>query len=364
MLAYVINPGSTSTKLALATIERGENPQLPAQLKLSLEKVELIHPLLRSGPEALAQLSAEILRAAADWPAPDAVVSRSGLMGRAETGAYRVTPALAEWLLTHPHGQSDSNLGAALALRLAETYGAAAYIVDPPSVDELTPEARVTGIAGVMRRSRLHALNARLVARRAAYEQGVRFQEAQVVVAHLGGSVSVSAFDAGRIVDTTGALLDEGPFTPTRAGTLPMYALLDLAYSTPRAELEARLLDESGFVSLTGTADLRELERREQTEPEVRLAADAFAHQVSKAIGAYSAAMSARPQAIALTGGIARWESVTSRIERRVGWIAPVSILPGELELEALAEGVGRVLLNLEDAHDWHAPATPPAPAQ
>ena len=360
MLAFVINPGSTSTKLALAGIERGDNPELPSQLRLTLEKVELIHPSLHSGPDALAQLSAEILLAAADWPAPDAVVSRSGLMGRAETGAYRVTPALAGWLLRHPHGQSDSNLGAALALEVAQARGAAAYIVDSPSADELLPEARITGIAGIERRSRLHALNARLVARRAAHEQGIRFQEARVVVAHLGGSVSISAFDAGRIVDTSGALLDEGPFTPTRAGTLPSHALLDLAYAAPRAELEARLLNDSGFVSLTGTANLRELERREQTEPQVKLAADAFAHQVSKAIGAYSAAMSARPQAIALTGGIARWESVMQRIERRVGWIAPITVLPGELELEALAEGVGRVLLGLEDAHDWQAPA--PAP--
>ena len=361
MLAYVINPGSTSTKLALAEIERGDNPALPSQLRLKLNKTEIEHSALLTGPLELGGLEADLLSAAADWPAPDAVVAHSGLIGSLEAGAYRVRPELAQWLLTHPHGEHTSNVGAALALWLAERRGVPAYIVDPPDVDELLPEARVSGIAGAERFSRLHTLNARLVARRAAHEQGVRFQDARVVVAHLGGSVSVSAFEGGRIIDTTGARLDEGPFTPSRAGTLPVHVLLDLAYTRPRAELERLLLHGSGFVSLTGTADLRELERREKTEGRVKLAADAFAHQVAKNIGAYAAALSARPHAIAVTGGIARWNSVVDRIERRVGWIAPLTVLPGELELEALAEGVGRVLLGLEEAREWSAPPTGPA---
>ena len=360
MLAYVINPGSTSTKLALAEIERGDNPALPSQLRLKLTRAEIEHSALLSGPLELGGLEADLSAAAADWPDPDAVVAHSGLIGSLEAGAYRVTPELAGWLLTHPHGEHTSNVGAALALDLAGQRGVNAYIVDPPDVDELLPEARVSGLAGAERLSRLHTLNARLVARRAAHEQGVRFQDARVVVAHLGGSVSVSAFENGRIIDTTGARLDEGPFTPSRAGTLPIHSLLDLAYSRPRAELERLLLRESGFVSLTGTADLRELERREKTEGRVKLAADAFAHQVAKHIGAYAAALSARPHAIAVTGGIARWSSVVDRIERRVGWIAPLSVLPGELELEALAEGVGRVLLGLEEAREWSAPPTGP----
>ncbi|AWN23605.1 butyrate kinase [Deinococcus irradiatisoli] len=357
MIAYVINPGSASTKLALAELERGENPNLPAQLRLQLTKVEIEHPALSSGHLELGRLIADLTAAAAGWPAPDAVAAHCGLIGQPEPGAYRVTPQLAEWLLLHPHGEHTSNVGAALALALGQERGAAAYIVDPPDVDELRPEARLTGLSGVERLSRLHTLNARLVGRRAAHEQGLRFQDARVVVAHLGGSISVSAFEAGRIIDTTGARLDEGPFTPTRAGTLPTRAVLDLAYSHPRRDVERTLLCEAGFVSLTGTADLRELERREKTDAQVKLAADAFAHQVAKSIGAYSAALSARPHAIAITGGVARWESVVARIERRVGWIAPITVLPGELELEALAEGVGRVLLGQEEAHDWQAPA-------
>lgn len=353
MIAYVINPGSTSTKLALADIERGDNPDLPAQLKVTLERQEVVHQTLSDGSTDYAALVRDLRAATEAWPAPDAVVSRGGLLGNASASSYRVTEDLAEYLLTHPHGESTGNAGAALAYALSLSYQVPAYIIDPPSSDELLPEARVTGVPSVQRRNVSHLLNSRIVARRAAYEQGIRFQDARVVVAHLGGTVSITAFEGGRAIDTTGALLDEGPFTPTRAGTLPTHALLDLAYRLPRAELEAQLTKNSGFVALTGTADLRELERREKTEAKVKQAADAFAHQVSRYIGAYSTALSARPHALALTGGVARWESIVDRIERHVGWIAPLSVFPGELELEALAEGAGRILLGLEQSEDW-----------
>ena len=358
MIVYVVGPGSTSTKLALARVERGDNPALTSQLKLTLlHKTELQHSTFGHGLPDLSDLNAGLYTAAADWPAPDVVVTPGDLRaadGRsADGGAYRVTPELADWLLAQPHGESASSVGAALALALAEARGGLALIAQPPTDDDLLPEARISGVKGSERLSRMHGLNARLVARRAAHEQGMRFLEARVVVAHLGGSVSVSAFEGGRIIDTTGARLDEGPFTPSRAGTLPTHALLDLAYSRPRSELETLLLRGAGFVSLTGTGDLRELEKREKTDPGVKLAAEAFAHQVAKAVGAYSAALSARPHAIALTGGVARWSSVVGRIERRVSWIAPISVLPGELELDALAESAGRVLTGIDAVQEW-----------
>lgn len=356
MIAYVINPGSTSTKLALATIEGSEIAELPGKLRVTLERTEVSHPdATGSLAERLVTVREEIARVTADWPAPDAVVGRGGLIGPVRAGAYEVTPELAAFALSAPHGEHASNLGAALALEIAARYGVRAFIVDPPTVDELLPEARVSGVPGVVRESRFHALNARAVARRAAHEIGKRFQDSRVVVAHLGGGVSVTAFAGGRAIDTTGALLDEGPFSPQRAGTLPTRGLLDLAYSTPRADLERRLTQEAGLRGLTGTADLRDLERRERTEVEVRVAVGAFVHQVSKAVGAYSA-IGGRPDAIAITGGAARWESLVERVERNVGWMAPVIVIPGELELEALAEGAGRVLLGIEDAQLWTGP--------
>lgn len=356
MIAYVINPGSTSTKLALAQVEGSEHADLPGRLRVSLQRHEVSHESVTGDlAERLALVRDLVAEATRDWPRPDAVVGRGGLIGPLRAGTYRVTPELARHALHSPFGVHASNLGAALALELAQGYGVPAFIVDPPTVDELLPEARVSGFPGVERRSQFHALNARAVARRAAHEVGKRFVDARVVVAHLGGGVSVTAFERGRAIDTTGALLDEGPFSPQRAGTLPLRGLLDLAYSgEPRADLERRLTQEGGLAGLVGTADLREIERRERNEPGVAVAVNAFVHQVSKSIGAYSA-IHGRPDALAITGGAARWDDLVRRIEANVGWIAPLIVIPGELELEALAEGAARVVMGLEEAREWTA---------
>ncbi|MBB6097322.1 butyrate kinase [Deinobacterium chartae] len=356
MIAYVINPGSTSTKLALARISPSPNPDLPGNIQVALERREVFHPdLVGDLHEQFARIHAELMQGLEGWPAPDAVAGRGGLIGPASAGTYVVTDELAQFALASPYGQHASNMGAALALEVATRYGVPAFIVDPPTVDELLPEARVSGFPGIERRSRFHALNTRAVGRRAAYEVGKRFSEAVVVVAHLGGGNSVTTFLNGRAVDTTGALLDEGPFSPQRAGTLPTSGLLDLAYRFPRPELERLLTQEGGFRGLLGTADLRELERRERDEATVRAIVEAYIHQVVKAVGAYSV-VAGRPDAIALTGGAARWPSLIDRIESRLAWIAPVVTYPGELELEALAEGVGRVLLGHEQARNWVRP--------
>jgi len=362
MLAYVINPGSSFTRLALADIQPSENPQLPGQLRLTLTRAELelpaslslLAPLTAPWVEALID---DFQRAMHDWPAPDAVVSRGGAIGEVRAGTYLVTPELAAHALVGRSGEHSGNVGAALALGLARRYGVQALIVDPPSLDERVPEARESGMPGLPRSSAFHTLNAGAVARRAAFEVGRKFHDARVVVAHLGAGISVTAFDKGRAVDTSGISQGEGPFSASRAGTLPLPGLLDLAYSLPRPELEARLTQQAGFLGLTGSADLRELERQEETDPRVRLAADTFVQQVCKALGAYSAALPARPDALAISGGIARWHSLIDRIERRVAWIAPLTVIPGELELEALAEGAGRVLLGLEAARVWKEPA-------
>ncbi|GGJ81498.1 butyrate kinase [Deinococcus aquiradiocola] len=362
MLAYVINPGSSSTRLALADIQPSENPDLPGQLRLTLTRAELDLPdtlqtLTPLSGAWVAALVADLHHAARDWPAPDAVVSRGGAIGEVTAGTFVVTPELAAHALTGQSGEHSGNVGAALALGLARQYGVPALIVDPPSLDERLPEARESGLPGVPRSSRFHTLNAGAVARRAAYEVGRSFHDARVVVAHLGAGISVTAFDKGRAIDTSGISQGEGPFSATRAGPLPLPGLLDLAYRLPRPELEAHLTQAGGFVGLTGSGDLRELERREKADPQVRLAADAFVQQVCKALGAYSAALPGRPDALAISGGIARWQSLIDRIERRVAWIAPLTVIPGELELEALAEGAGRVLLGLEEAQEWQDPA-------
>jgi butyrate kinase len=370
MVVYVLNPGSTSTKLGLATVV-----ETPKGVSAFVEKIEVQHPTMkprRNDPGLLAtsldgsapttgigldSAALEAIRevmadSSAKWVKPDAIAARGGLIGPVRAGTYRVTPQLAAYSLQNPHGVHSANYGAKLALEWAERFDVPAFIVDPPTVDELLPEARVSGVPGLKRRSRFHALNARAVARRAALELGKRLEEAVIVVAHLGGGVSVTTFDRGIAADTTGALLDEGPFSPQRAGTVPLEGLLDLAYSLPRDVLEIQLTRESGFQGLLGTSDLKMIESREDEDRIVAHAVKAFIHQIAKSIGAYST-VAGRPDAIAITGGTARWVSLVRRLEAKLGWIAPVVVVPGELELEALAEGVGRVLFGHEDALEF-----------
>ncbi|ABF45678.1 acetate and butyrate kinase [Deinococcus geothermalis DSM 11300] len=351
MIAHVINPGSSSVKLACASILPSENAALPGQLRVALTRTEVPLPG-PPGEQDLATLASAVLDATADWPFPDAVVARGGWLGRVAAGTYRVTPELAHYAAQ----EGRDGLGAVLALRVGEARGVPAFVVDPQSVNELLPEARETGVRGVIREARFHALNARMVARRAAHEVGKRLQDARVVVAHLGATTSVTAFDGGRAIDTTGTGPEGGPLGALQAGPLPTSALLRLTEGRSPAELLRLLGAESGFLALTGSANLKELEAREATDPAVQAAAAAFVHQACKAIGEQCGALSGRPDALALTGGAARWEALVDRIERRLSWIAPVIIVPGELELEALAEGAGRVLLGLEQPRDWTPP--------
>jgi butyrate kinase len=374
MIVYVLNPGSTSTKLGLATVT-ANNKGVTAVV----EKLELQHPTLKArasdhgaaalsldgtasdapvglDSDAMDAIRAFIKQSSTEWAKPDAISCRAGLLGPCAAGTYRVTKQLAQYSLLHKNGIHASNYGARLALEWAEMFGVPAYLVDPPTVDELLPEARVTGVPYLSRRSRFHALNARAVARRAASEIGKRFEDSTIVVAHLGGGSSVTSFQNGRAIDTTGALLDEGPFSSERAGTLPIEGLLDLAYSLPRDILEFQLRRQSGFQGMLGTSDLKVIESRAVQDQPTREAINAYLHQVAKNVGAYAAASPGRPDAIVLTGGAARWTSLMQRLETRLGWIAPVVVIPGELEMEALAEGAGRVLYNLEAALDFQIP--------
>ena len=356
MIAHVLNPGTSGIKLACAEIAPSTDPAFPRQLRVELVREEL--PLETAPDELdLGDLAARILAHTAHWPAPRAVVGRGGMSGRVPGGTYLVTPELAEQSLRcGEQGSGDPSwLGAPLTLRVAAARGVPGYIVDPQSVDELLPEAHMTGVPGVRREARFHALNARAVARRAAYEVGRKFAEARIVVAHLGVTTSVTAIDHGRAIDTTGMAPDGGPMGARQSGPLPTRAVLRLLQTHPEPELLRLLGRESGFFALAGSADLSEIEARQQSDPVAQTATAAFVHQVCKAIGEQTAALPGRPDAVALTGGIARWDAVVDRIERRLAWIAPVIVLPGELELEALAEGAGRVLLGLEGVREWSA---------
>lgn len=243
-------------------------------------------------------------------------------------------------LETARYGEHASNLGALIADRLASELGIPAFIADPVGVDELVDVARVSGHRLFQRRSIFHALNQKAVARRWCREQGKAYEEAILIVAHMGGGVSIGLHEKGRVVDVNNALNGEGPFGPERSGTLPAGDLVKLCFSGKYQEREVlrMITGQGGLVSFMGSNDMRVAERGFLNgDPEASLYYRAFIYQVSKAIGALGAAAAGRAEAIILTGGVAHGEKIVAGIEECCGFIAPVVVYPGEGELEALA---------------------------
>jgi butyrate kinase len=348
-LILAINPGAGSTKLALylgETLER----------ETRLDHAELLtRPAARCWDELPARLAAvkRFLDEAGVAPGLlSAVVGRGGLLPPVPAGTFEVDDAMLADLERAERGDHASNLGAPLARAVAGLHGCPALVVDPVAVDELDPVARVTGLAGVERRSFAHALNIRAVARRHAGTMGRPLGALRLVVAHLGTGISLAALRDGRMVDVVNPQ-DEGPMSGDRAGAVPASALLDLCFApgATRAALKRRLFGDGGFYGHLGTRDVREaLRLAEAGDARAALLVDAMTLQVAKSIGALAAVLEGRVDAVILAGGLAHLAAVVEPIRRRVAFVAPVVVIPGEDELKALAEGALRVLRGEERA--------------
>jgi len=353
-LVLAVNPGAGSTKLglyrgeALLREERLEHPELAAR-KAARVWDEL--------PARLAAARGFLETAGIAPGALRAVAGRGGLLPPLPAGTFRVDDAMLADLEAAARGDHASNLGAPLARALAADHGGEAFVVDPVSVDELEPVARVTGLAGVERRSLSHALNMRAVARRFAREVGKPHAALRLVVVHMGTGVSLSAQRDGRMVDVVNPQ-DEGPFAGDRAGGLPVMAVVERCFA-PGAEergIRRQLFGDGGLFSHLGTRDAREAVRRaEGGDAKAALVLDAMAYQIAKGAAGLAAALEGRVDAILLTGGLAFLAPVVEAVRRRIAWIAPVHVLPGEDELRALAEGALRVLRGEEDARSYAA---------
>ncbi|HET8723736.1 MAG TPA: butyrate kinase [Anaeromyxobacteraceae bacterium] len=352
-LVLVVNPGTGSTKIALF---QGGTPVAEEALRHPPEAIR--SPRMADQlPLRLGAVRDFLARSAAGRRL-DAAVGRGGLLGPVPAGTLRATPEMAEELLRGPRGEHASNLGVPIALAVAREHGCPAFTVDPVSVDELEPEARITGLAGVERRSFAHALNIRAVARRHARAAGRPLAAMRLVVAHLGTGVSLAALRDGRMVDVVNPQ-DEGPFSGDRAGGVPVTAVVDACFApgATRESLRRRLFGDGGLFSLLGTRDAREaVARGEAGDAAAALAVAAMCLQVAKSIGALATALEGRVDAVILTGGMAHDPRIVDPIRRRVEWIAPVAVLPGEDELGALAEGALRVLSGEEAAREYAPP--------
>lgn len=349
----VINPGSTSTKLGLFVRDRKQRVESVAHSKEDLAAF----PRICDQEDFRYRVIMDWLRAlGVDHRSFHAVVGRGGLLHPLPSGTYLVTPVMLRDLREGVQGQHASNLGGILASRIAEEAGCPAYIVDPVVVDELEDEARYTGLPEIRRRSIFHALNHKAVARRAAAQLGKPYEACNLVVAHLGGGISVGAHRAGRVVDVNNALNGEGPFAPERAGTVPAGDLVELCFSGKytKEEVLKKLVGNAGMVAYFGTNNMRDITARIQAGDEVAAAVyRAMAYQVAKEIGKCVVALRAPLDAIVLTGGLAFDTMFVDWIRGAVSFLGPVMVFPGEDEMQALAEGALRVLDGVEEAKTY-----------
>jgi butyrate kinase len=254
------------------------------------------------------------------------------------------------------YAEHASNLGAIIASRLAEDYSVEAYIVDPITIDNFTEVARISGVPEIVRKCRSHALNIKANAREVAVSIGKTSETADFIVAHMGGGISVCALQRGFIIDVNDALLGMGPFSPDRAGALPIGSLVKLCYSGKLSEKEmtTKLSRESGLAAYLGTSDLIEVESMiRDGDKEAEVVFKAMAYQIAKEIGAMSAALRGSVDGIILTGGMAHSEMLLKEIKKYIGHLGVVFERPGELEMKALAEGVFRVVDGRESPKEY-----------
>jgi len=346
-----INPGSTSTKIAVYANDR-------AELKRNLDHAESEMEQFRGRP-ILDQLEfrqscieRELSDAGYGLEQFQAVVGRGGLMRPVASGTYKVNEAMLEDLRSTRYGEHASNLGAFLAQAIGREAGAEAFIADPVSVDEFSERAQISGSALVGRQCLSHALNTKAVAKRFAREQERTYAELRLVVAHLGSGISVSAHEGGKMVDVNVAG-QEGTFAMDRSGGLQIQKVIQLCFSGKYTEKQLwNLLNrEGGVYSYLGTRDLREVERRiEAGDGHAALIFDAMVYQTAKDIGAMATVLNGRVDAVLLTGGMAYSQKLVRQLCEVIEWIAPVTVYPGEDELQALAEGAIRVLCGEEQA--------------
>lgn len=347
-----VNVGSTSTKVAFY-----RNTERLVQESLTYGAAELagFKDLREQLPLREAGLRSFIEKNRIDMGQVDLVISRGGLGRPAPAGAYAIDEAMCEDLMEGRYGKHPSALGPSMAMGLARQYGMPAVVIDPPSTDEFAPLARVSGLPEIERKSAFHALNQKAAARRAAAALKKRYEEVNLVVAHLGGGITIGAHNRGQVIDCTHGL-NEGPFSPERAGALPTQDLLDLAGRVSPKDLSKKLVGQGGLAAYLGTNDAVKVEAAvKQGDAKAEVIYRAMAYQVAKDIGAMASVLSGDVDGVVLTGGLAHSETLTGWVEGRVKFIAPVFIFPGEDEMEAMAEGALRILRGEETPRPYRS---------
>jgi butyrate kinase len=349
---FVINPGSTSTKLALFSNEKCLFETCINHYSPELSKFKTINDQL---PMRMKDISDFLIKNHIDLSGLDAVVGRGGGSYSMESGTYLVTDKLiqdtkeAKGGLYHP-----SNLGVQMAKEIHKKYGGIMLTVNPPVVDELSDEARITGLKGVYRKSKIHVLNLKETAIRHAKKLNKKYEDCNFIVCHIDGGITVSAHKKGRIIDANDASGGDGPMTPTRTGSIAATDLIDYCRGKDLDEVYKTIVQGGGFISLLGTSDSDEIHSKvEKGDKEAIRAWKGMIYQIVKYIGGMAAVLDGKVDGILLTGRLLRFKDLTQEIITRCSWIAPVSVYEGEFEQEALAFGALRVLLGEEKAKTY-----------
>lgn len=348
----VINPGSTSTKIAVFA-----------------ENILIVENTINHNTEALAGF----MRIIEQWPLrKDAVVSflaeagipidslscvvaRGGLLKPISGGTYLVNEDMCDELKTTTR-EHASNLAALIAKEIADSAGIQAFIVDPVIVDEMEPLAKISGLNGVERISIFHALNQKACAHKAADHLGKKYEECNFIVAHMGGGITVGAHKQGKVVDVNNALDGEGPFTPERTGSLPLASVIDFCYNRgySQQEVQKMIVGKGGLISYFNTNDGRAIEQMiRQGDEKAKLVYEAMSYQVAKEVGSCAAVLKGNVEAIILTGGLAYSKILIEWIKERVEFVAPVIVFPGEGEMEALASAGFKIMNGEENYMDY-----------
>ena len=341
---FTLSPGSTSTKLALY---ENENCVFKASVQHDTEKLKSFAEIADQLPYRLETISDELKKANMTLDGTAAYAAYCGALAPLAGGTYPVNEMMLHhatigYSIIHP-----AMLGSRIIDALARQYGGQAFAVDPPDVDEYDQIARVTGLKEIWRESRVHALNQKETARRYAAKIGKRYEDCNLIVAHMGGGVSVMAHKQGRMVDGNDCANGEGPMSANRPGALPALLLAKLCYSGKYSEKDMHTLlsKRGGFLDHLDTDDGLEVVRRIQAGDQyAKLIYDAMAYQVAKQIGADAVVLAGKVDGIILTGGMSQGAYLVSEITRQVDWIAPVEVFAGDFEMDALANGALRVL--------------------
>ena len=285
----------------------------------------------------------------------DAVVGRGGLLKPIEGGTYMVNSFMVDDVKNAINGEHASNLGCVLAKSIADSAGIPSFVVDPVSVDEFMPESRITGLKELDKASWLHALNQKAVARAVAEEMGMDYSDLNFVVAHLGSGISIAPHKKGKMIDGGGGRVD-GPFSPERSGGLPTYPLIELCYSGQytKEELVYKISNVGGMFDYLGTKNGKEIEKMYDAGDKKAIEVlNAFSLQVAKDIGAYSTVLNGNVDRIIITGGLAYSDKIVDMIREKVTFIAPVEVVPGEKEMEALMLGARRIMNGKEEVKTY-----------